>query len=191
MVPLSSSFFAGRLLNCLHHEVKSRRDEAGSGVATGAGWGSPLRTRGVWGLVCVPAGAMAGSMVVSVAARRLCWRKSCGERSCPGTGGPQVGRRQLSGGRRYVTSEGRSVGSEGAMVASVHEVSAGPLSYCCGGDGGMVDRSDRARALSTRRAVRGTDAACRRQAQGCRPSGQGLVGRNIFSARLKLWLEAT
>ena len=64
LVPLSSSFFAGRLLNCLHHEVKSRRDEAGSGVATGAGWGSPLRTRGVWGLVCVPAGAMAGSMVV-------------------------------------------------------------------------------------------------------------------------------
>ncbi|KAH8622198.1 hypothetical protein IG631_23304 [Alternaria alternata] len=130
-------------------------------------------------------------MVVSVAARRLCWRKSCGERSCPGTGGPEVGRRQLSGGRRYVTSEGSEGGSEGAMVASVHEVSAGPLSYCCGGDGEMVDRSDRARALLTRRAVRGTDAACRRQAQGCRPSGQGLVGRNIFSARLKLWLEAT
>ena len=95
--------------------------------------------------------------------------QSCGFGSCPGTGGPQVGRRQLSGGRRYVTSEG----SEGAMVASVHEVSAGPLSYCCGGDGGMVNRSDRARALLTRRAVRGTDAACRRQAQGCRVTAVG------------------
>jgi hypothetical protein len=60
-VPFSSSFFAGRLLNVLHHEVRSRRDDAGSAVASGAGWGSPLRTRGVCGLVCVPAG-MAGGL---------------------------------------------------------------------------------------------------------------------------------
>jgi hypothetical protein len=48
-VPFSSSFFAGFLLNCLHHEVKSRFAEAGSGVCVcmAAGWGSPLRTRGV------------------------------------------------------------------------------------------------------------------------------------------------
>lgn len=71
VVPFSSSFFAGRLLNCLHHDVKSRRDEAGSGVANGAGWGSPLRTRGVLGLVWVPAGAMAGGGVESVAAPRV------------------------------------------------------------------------------------------------------------------------
>jgi hypothetical protein len=31
----------------------------------------------------------------------------------------------------------------------------------------------------------------RLKAVGSRPSGQGLVGRNIFNARLKLWLEAT
>lgn len=66
-VPLSSSFFAGRLLNCLHHEVRSRLDEAGSGVAAsaGAGWGSPLRTRGVWGLVCVPPGMASGPKSVA------------------------------------------------------------------------------------------------------------------------------
>lgn len=66
-VPLSSSFFAGRLLKVLHHEVRSRREEAGSGVASRAGWGSPLRTRGVWGVVCVPAG-MAGGRAGGAAA---------------------------------------------------------------------------------------------------------------------------
>lgn len=35
-VPFSSSFLAGRLLNCLHHEVRSRREDAGSGVAAAA-----------------------------------------------------------------------------------------------------------------------------------------------------------
>jgi hypothetical protein len=36
-VPFSSSFFAGRLLNCLHHDVRSRLADAGSGVWTAAG----------------------------------------------------------------------------------------------------------------------------------------------------------
>jgi hypothetical protein len=35
--PFSSSFFGGRLLNCLHHEVRSRLADAGSGVWTAAG----------------------------------------------------------------------------------------------------------------------------------------------------------
>jgi hypothetical protein len=38
-----------RLLKVLHHEVRSRLAETGSFMETGAGWGSPLRTRGVWG----------------------------------------------------------------------------------------------------------------------------------------------
>lgn len=37
VVPFSSSFFAGRLLNCLHHDVRSRLADAGSGVWTAAG----------------------------------------------------------------------------------------------------------------------------------------------------------
>lgn len=75
-VPLSSSFFAGRLLNCLHHEVRSRFDDAGSGVATGAGSGFPLRTRGVWGLVCVPAGIANGLKSCSLSRRVYHGRRS-------------------------------------------------------------------------------------------------------------------
>lgn len=48
-LPRSSSFLAARLLKVLHHEVRSRRAEAGSDAAMAAGWGSPLRRRGVWG----------------------------------------------------------------------------------------------------------------------------------------------
>lgn len=53
VVPFSSSFFAGRLLNCLHHDVRSRLADAGSGVWMPAGWGSPLRTRGVCAWFCM------------------------------------------------------------------------------------------------------------------------------------------
>ena len=55
---MSSSFLGGRLLNCRHHEVRSRREEDGSGLVRAA-WGSPLRARGVWGWGCEPVG-MAG-----------------------------------------------------------------------------------------------------------------------------------
>jgi hypothetical protein len=57
-LPRSSSFLAARLLKVLHHEVKSRRAEAGSDAAMEAGWGSPLRRRGVWGF-CRAAGMAA------------------------------------------------------------------------------------------------------------------------------------
>lgn len=117
---MSSSFFAGRLLNCLHHEVKSRLDEAGSGVANGAGWGSPLRTRGVWGLVCVPAGMARAEgrgseerWLLSRAKRR---GATGGQSSIaggavelalvPGTGGPRVGRQ----GGSYLGGPLRDVG---------------------------------------------------------------------------------
>jgi hypothetical protein len=46
------------LLKVLHHEVRSRRAEAGSDEAMEAGWGSPLRRRGVWGF-CRAAGMAA------------------------------------------------------------------------------------------------------------------------------------
>jgi hypothetical protein len=70
VVPFSSSFFAGRLLNCLHHDVRSRLADAGSGVWTAAGWGSPLRTRGVWEWLCMPGFGMAGELKSVAALRR-------------------------------------------------------------------------------------------------------------------------
>jgi hypothetical protein len=51
------------LLKVLHHEVRSRRAEAGSDAAMEAGWGSPLRRRGVWGL-CRAAGMVVVVVVV-------------------------------------------------------------------------------------------------------------------------------
>jgi hypothetical protein len=100
VVPFSSSFFGGRLLNCLHHEVRSRRDEAGSGVAIGAGWGSPLRTRGVWGLLCVPTGGMAG-WLRSVAALQTTMSRAKVDRSVSEVGVFQVRvGPQWAGGRR-------------------------------------------------------------------------------------------
>jgi hypothetical protein len=70
VVPFSSSFFAGRLLNCLHHDVRSRLADAGSGVMTTAGWGSPLRTRGVCELLCMAGFGMAGALTSVAALRR-------------------------------------------------------------------------------------------------------------------------
>jgi hypothetical protein len=60
-VPFSSSLFTAlRLLNCFHHDVRSRFADAGSDDdCGGAGWGSPWRGRGVEMGACAPLG-MAG-----------------------------------------------------------------------------------------------------------------------------------
>jgi hypothetical protein len=100
--PFSSSFFVGRLLNCLHHEVRSRLAEAGSGVCRAVGCGSAWRARGVWAWACVPGMA---SELKSVAALQWvvfagCERLRCGAvrgRSVQVQSGPRVGRRQKNG----------------------------------------------------------------------------------------------
>jgi hypothetical protein len=130
VVPFSSSFFGGRLLNVLHHEVRSRRDDAGSGDARAAGWGSPLRTRGVCKLFCVPAG-MAGGLR-SVAALQTAVSRARVDRSvssgcCAATGGPRVGRRQLLGPRCDVVGERECARSQrgAARIAVGLECAAG------------------------------------------------------------------
>lgn len=108
-VPFSSSFFAGRLLNVRHHEVRSRREEAGSGVASSAAWGSPLRTRGVWGLLCVAAGMAGrrgrGSALDAGVAGGSRGRRGV-QRCCPGTRHRWVWSGQAAVWGRYVTLRG-------------------------------------------------------------------------------------
>jgi hypothetical protein len=94
----SSSFFTARLLKVFHHEVRSRLADTGSFAGTGAGWGSPLRTRGVWGWFCVAAG-MAGELqcVATLYTQNIagCERSLCVAESQRCRVGPQwAGRRQ-------------------------------------------------------------------------------------------------
>jgi len=94
----SSSFFTARLLKVFHHEVRSRLADTGSFAGTGAGWGSPLRTRGVWGWFCVTAGMTGGlQSVAALYAQNIagCERCLCVAESQQSRVGPQwAGRRQ-------------------------------------------------------------------------------------------------
>jgi hypothetical protein len=139
--PFSSSFFVGRLLNCLHHEVRSRLAEAGSGVCRAMGCGSAWRARGVWAWACVPGMA---SELESVAALQWvvfagCERLRCGAVRCEGAvsrcsrGQEWVGGRR-TGPRRHTRTRGTGRWGQGHGVRG---------ECCCagereGGGGGVL-----------------------------------------------------
>jgi hypothetical protein len=114
-VPFSSSFFAGRLLKVLHHDVRSRLADAGSGVWTAAGWGSPLRTRGVCELLCMLGLGIADGLKSVAALQRMV---SAGEgrgqgavvSRCPVLSGQKWVGGRSTGPRRHSEREGHGAG---------------------------------------------------------------------------------